>query len=130
MGNGGRQVAAPDEVVAASFDGDATRRCVGHQVLADERFAVVGGVANDRYQQDDGEVFDLVAARAMGTAGWERAWRRGTNALVAVAGGMVAIGGGQDSASELFGTRRAASASARDGCEPRRDRMIVWCQGQ
>ena len=73
-------------------------------MLADGRFAVLGGIGDDGHRRRDGEVFDVVAGK------WESlpdmlAARRGNHALVAVAGGMLAVGGSKDgvvAAAELF----------------------------
>ena len=69
-------------------------------VLADGRFAVVGGFGTGGGKRD-GEVFDPA------TGMWEplpgMAASRGSHALAAVAGGMVAFGGDQQAAAaELF----------------------------
>ena len=70
-------------------------------VLADGRFAVVGGQGVDGQLLEDAEAFDAVAGR------WEplpkMATSRTCHALVAVPGGMVAVGGDERAAAaELF----------------------------
>ena len=76
------------------------RYCAAGTVLADGRFAVIGGIGADNKQRKDGEVFD--PAVGMWEALPEQAVSRYNAALVPVAGGMVAIGGLQDAAAELY----------------------------
>ena len=71
-------------------------------VLADGRFAVVGGIGADSDFRADGKVFDPVTGRWEALPG-NMAATRAYHALVAVAGGMIAIGGDQEAAAaELF----------------------------
>lgn len=70
-------------------------------VLADGRFAVVGGYADDGEMRKDGEVF---AAGRWEPLHADLLSNRSAHALVAVAGGMIAIGGEDEGAvaAELF----------------------------
>lgn len=83
-------------------------------MLPDGRFAVVGGVGADGTRRADGEVFEFDAAAATGR--WlplegAMAVGRAMHALVAVPGGMIAIGGDQQAAPAELSTRRAGDGS-------------------
>ena len=95
-------------------------------VLADGRFAVVGGMAADARRRRDGEVYDPTAGRwePLGGAGMPSG--RAGHAVVCVGGGMVAVGGddeGAVSSATLFDEESGrwlalpfGLAVPRDGC--------------
>ena len=71
-------------------------------ILADGRFAVVGGRRMDGSRRADGEVYNSVTGVWAPLAG-EMVSERTAHTVVAVAGGMVATGGDQKAAAaELY----------------------------